>query len=56
MILAWHGEALVIVPVCYLLVMCVTYILVFMETYRKLKIANGEAFDFVFELEDNCWL
>ena len=56
MILAWSGQALVIVPVCYLLVMCAAYVLVFMETYRKLKIVNGEDFDFVFELEDDRWL
>ena len=56
MILAWYGEALVILPVCDCLVRCAVYTVMLLKTYTQLKIDQLDAVDFVFEPQEDCWM
>ena len=56
MILAWYGDALVILPVCDFLVRCAVYTVMLIKTYTQLKVDQLDVVDFVFEPQVDCWM
>ena len=56
MILAWYGEALVILPVCDSLVRCAVHTAVLIRIYTQLKIAHLDIVDFAVEPQDDYWV
>ena len=56
MILAWYGEALVIIPVCDCLARCAMHTAVLVKIYKQMKIAHIDIVDFAVEPQADCWV